>query len=88
MIVKTHRDGCDNTGLHIGRVNARRYFRRLSHSIDLKLDDLQIQLAGFSLHRPTLDDVFLSLTGHVAEDTDGAKPAQKGRRGRGRSGEG
>ena len=53
-----------------------------------RLDDLQIQLAGFSLHRPTLDDVFLSLTGHVAEDTDGAKPAQKGRRGRGRSGEG
>ena len=47
-----------------------------------RLDDLQIQMSGFALHRPTLDDVFLSLTGHVAEDTDGENPAKKERRGR------
>ena len=40
-------------------------------------------LAGFALHRPTLDDVFLSLTGHAAEDGSTPEPpAKKGRRGR------
>ena len=43
MVVKTHRDGRDRTGLHIGAGNARRYFRKHAPSIDLKLDDLQIQ---------------------------------------------
>src|SRR5439155_22737616 len=33
-----------------------------------RLDDKKIVLAGFELHRPTLDDVFLALTGHAAED--------------------
>ncbi len=47
-----------------------------------RLDELKIPLAGFALHRPTLDDVFLSLTGHAAEDGAGSEPAQKGRRGR------
>jgi ABC-2 type transport system ATP-binding protein len=46
-----------------------------------RLDEQKISLAGFALHRPTLDDVFLSLTGHAAED--GAQPeTKKGRRGR------
>jgi ABC-2 type transport system ATP-binding protein len=32
-----------------------------------RLDDAGIQIEGIALHRPTLDDVFLSLTGHAAE---------------------
>jgi ABC-2 type transport system ATP-binding protein len=47
-----------------------------------RLDELGIPLAGFALHRPTLDDVFLSLTGHAAEVDAGPEPGKKGRRGR------
>jgi ABC-2 type transport system ATP-binding protein len=50
-----------------------------------RLDELNIPLAGFALHRPTLDDVFLSLTGHAAETGTGSEPGKKGRR-RGRKG--
>jgi ABC-2 type transport system ATP-binding protein len=45
-----------------------------------RLDELTIRLAGFALHRPTLDDVFLSLTGHAAEASSGSEPRTKGRR--------
>ena len=51
-----------------------------------RLDDAKIVLADIALHRPTLDDVFLSLTGRSAEH--GADPEltatdkPKGRRGR------
>ena len=45
-----------------------------------QLDDLNIRLAGFALHRPTLDDVFLSITGHAAEQGTGPEPDAKGRR--------
>ena len=53
-----------------------------------RLDDTKIALADIALHRPTLDDVFLSLTGRSAEHgadpelTPAGKP--KSRRGRGR----
>ena len=43
MVVKTQKDGRDHTGLHIGAANARRYFRKGAHTIDLMLDHLQIQ---------------------------------------------
>jgi len=47
-----------------------------------KLDENKISIADIALRRPTLDDVFLSLTGHATENTEEvAKPA-KGRRGR------
>ncbi len=32
-----------------------------------ELDDATIVIEDIALHRPTLDDVFLSLTGHAAE---------------------
>jgi ABC-2 type transport system ATP-binding protein len=32
-----------------------------------RLDDANISIEDIALHRPTLDDVFLSLTGHAAE---------------------
>jgi ABC-2 type transport system ATP-binding protein len=33
-----------------------------------RLDEERLRLADIALHRPTLDDVFLSLTGHAAEE--------------------
>jgi len=48
-----------------------------------RLDDVGIGLLGFAVHRPTLDDVFMSLTGHAAEDGQwegDAPPAGKRRR--------
>ena len=49
-----------------------------------RLDDLQIALSDIALHKPTLDDVFLSLTGHAAADGQEPEPdtTKKGRRGR------
>jgi ABC-2 type transport system ATP-binding protein len=35
-----------------------------------RLDDTGIGLADIALHRPSLDDVFLSLTGHAAEQRE------------------
>jgi ABC-2 type transport system ATP-binding protein len=35
-----------------------------------ELDEAQISVDDIGLRRPTLDDVFLTLTGHVAEDAD------------------
>jgi ABC-2 type transport system ATP-binding protein len=46
-----------------------------------KLDENKIAIADIALRRPTLDDVFLSLTGHATEADEAAAPA-KGRRGR------
>ena len=43
------------------------------------LDSAGVAVDELALHRPTLDDVFLALTGHAAEDQVVAK---KGRRGR------
>jgi ABC-2 type transport system ATP-binding protein len=47
-----------------------------------RLDDAKIRLADISLHRPSLDDVFMALTGHAAEETpaDDAKPEEKQKR--------
>jgi ABC-2 type transport system ATP-binding protein len=49
------------------------------------LDDAGIPIEGIALHKPTLDDVFLSLTGHAAEvaeeeASEGEPPAEKKRR--------
>ena len=46
-----------------------------------KLDENKIVIADIALRRPTLDDVFLSLTGHVTEETQ-TPDTPKGRRGR------
>ncbi|HEX4702488.1 MAG TPA: ATP-binding cassette domain-containing protein [Pseudonocardiaceae bacterium] len=79
--------------------------RRISVAVDTgpkaliealrRLDTDSIGVLDVGLHRPTLDDVFLSLTGHSAEDdaassTDGGKGrgTGKGRRGRKAKGEG
>jgi ABC-2 type transport system ATP-binding protein len=49
------------------------------------LDTAQLEPLSMALREPTLDDVFLSLTGHAAEEPtepDDAEPAPKGRRAR------
>lgn len=48
-----------------------------------KLDENQIWIADIALRRPTLDDVFLSLTGHATENTEENSEPTKRRRGRG-----
>jgi ABC-2 type transport system ATP-binding protein len=50
-----------------------------------RLDEGSIRLSGIALHRPTLDDVFLSLTGKGAEDgqepqEDAGKKKRRGRK--------
>jgi ABC-type multidrug transport system ATPase subunit len=54
------------------------------------ISDSGIELDDLAIHRPSLDDVFLALTGRAAEAdaaeaTAGAEPAATGRRGRKRS---
>jgi ABC-2 type transport system ATP-binding protein len=45
------------------------------------LDAAGVPIRGLTLRRPSLDDVFLALTGHAAEE-DEASPPGRGRRGR------
>ncbi|MDQ4109224.1 MAG: daunorubicin/doxorubicin resistance ABC transporter ATP-binding protein DrrA, partial [Actinomycetota bacterium] len=50
-----------------------------------RLDDAGITIEDIALHRPTLDDVFLSLTGHAAEvalEEEESEPEPEKRRGR------
>jgi ABC-2 type transport system ATP-binding protein len=46
------------------------------------LDSQDIAIADLALRRPTLDDVFLSLTGHSAEDETTGKPTGRSKKGR------
>jgi ABC-2 type transport system ATP-binding protein len=43
-----------------------------------RLDDAQIKLADIALRRPSLDDVFLALTGHAAEQPGDGQPDGEG----------
>jgi ABC-2 type transport system ATP-binding protein len=45
------------------------------------LDSADVEIRGLTLRRPSLDDVFLALTGHAAEE-EAEPPGKKGRRGR------
>lgn len=53
-----------------------------------RLDDAKIWIADMALHKPTLDDVFLTLTGHAAEqvqtDDNAAETGGRRRRSRGK----
>ena len=61
-------------------------FDALRDSVRL-LDEGKIWVVDIALHRPTLDDVFLSLTGRVAEDGSESESESAGRaRGKGRRG--
>ena len=53
-----------------------------------RLDEAHVTLSDLALHRPTLDDVFLKLTGHAAEEAsedESAATGKKSRRKRGRA---
>ncbi|MEY3704863.1 MAG: hypothetical protein RLY29_235, partial [Actinomycetota bacterium] len=43
------------------------------------LDDAGIHPLDIALKRPSLDDVFISLTGHAAEEKSENEPVAKGR---------
>ncbi len=45
-----------------------------------RLDTAGIRIADVALHRPTLDDVFLALTGHAAEEADREQAVEDGGR--------
>ena len=49
------------------------------------LDGADVQIKGLSLRRPSLDDVFLALTGHAAEEDGEPGGRKRGRRRRGGS---
>jgi ABC-2 type transport system ATP-binding protein len=51
-----------------------------------RLDETDLRLADIALHRPTLDDVFLSLTGRSAKEDDAEDSSTDGRKQRGRRG--
>jgi ABC-2 type transport system ATP-binding protein len=44
------------------------------------LDSAGVQTQGLALRRPSLDDVFMALTGHVAEEDDQPEERKRGRR--------
>jgi ABC-2 type transport system ATP-binding protein len=44
-----------------------------------RLDEAGVELEDLTLRRPTLDDVFLALTGHAAEEQAEQEPAEAGR---------
>jgi ABC-2 type transport system ATP-binding protein len=46
-----------------------------------RIDAAQITLAGLTIREPSLDDVFLNLTGHKAEDTSAPDEGSKSERG-------
>jgi hypothetical protein len=59
MVVRTQSNGNNNFGLRVGTANARRYFPRSMHAVELRLDDLQIQCplpTGFWDGSPEIND--------------------------------
>jgi ABC-2 type transport system ATP-binding protein len=48
------------------------------------LDDADVKILDLGIHRPTLDDVFITLTGHAAEENKDENAVPAGRRRRGR----
>jgi ABC-2 type transport system ATP-binding protein len=69
--------GSDGRSLTVGVINGPASLHRMLG----ELNAAGIELHDAGIRRPTLDDVFLKLTGHIAEeeanpdDTDGGKPA-------------
>jgi ABC-2 type transport system ATP-binding protein len=67
-------------GLCLGEVQVEEHVRRLTAAVSdgtealrgvlQRLSDANIGVMDVGLRRPTLDDVFLTLTGHTAEDVD------------------
>ena len=77
------------TDLSVGEVQFEEHTRRLTAAVTggadvlrhvlQRLDDKNIDVIDVGLRRPTLDDVFLTLTGHTAEESEAA--AEEGKDG-------
>jgi ABC-2 type transport system ATP-binding protein len=80
--------------LCMGDVQVEEQDRRLTAAVTGGVDvlkqvlqrfgDAKVDVADVGLRRPTLDDVFLSLTGHVAEEAAPADDGSEEKKGRGR----
>ena len=78
MVVRTQSNGRGTTGLYIGTRNARRYFKRQAHGVDLQLGHIQIHCAlppEFWQGRPEIFDTRLSqwLESKVYHDRTGGR---------------
>jgi ABC-2 type transport system ATP-binding protein len=75
--------------LAIGRVKIHDHTRRVTAPVSggsgvlvealRRLDAARVTVLDVALRRPTLDDVFLTLTGHTAEETDDTEVAEEAR---------
>ena len=54
---------------HTVRVAVRRRSGLIAETVR-RLDDAEVSIEDIALRRPTLDDVFVALTGHAAEDAE------------------
>ena len=69
---------CDLKGVETDGMHVRGRVRRAGTAVPGLLRDLDrsgIELASIEVHRPTLDDVFLTLTGRSLRDAEAAKEA-------------
>jgi len=79
LVVRTQSNGRGTTGLYIGTRNARRYFKRQAHGVDLQLGHIHIHCAlppEFWQGRPEIYDTRLSqwLESKVFHDRAGRAP--------------
>src|SRR5439155_13035690 len=51
-------------------------------TVATRLANAGIEVTDLAFHRPSLDDVFLALTGHAAEEAETQEQTQDGKRGR------
>ena len=69
---------CDIKGVETDGMHVRGRVRRAGTAVPGLLRDLDrsgIELASIEVHRPTLDDVFLTLTGRSLRDAEAANEA-------------
>ena len=62
-----------STGAEAGAVSAPVAGKALLPRVARELDDRGIELAEFTLRKPSLDEVFFSITGHRSDDDDDEK---------------
>ncbi len=80
-VLTRHGDGDHSTDAHTRRITvaASGGAQRLAQALR-ELDEADIAIDDIGLRRPTLDDVFLTLTGHVAEQAPGDDDEEDERR--------
>lgn len=67
--VKGEKAEVDTTARTISVMASKSGAKKLQQVLN-KLEDAKVNVDNVSLHRPTLDDVFMSLTGHAATKRD------------------